>query len=131
MAAAVFPDGTVGARCRRVFPTSVARCPEKCRNVPLGDAGGSSNGATSAVGGGLEPLLLLVDRAQLVSALERPVIRVRGTRPGNAPCPGDVPTAEHSLLRILGHVGALPGVLLRAADIDERLLRVRVREDLV
>src|SRR3954471_7959881 len=67
---------------------------------------------------GREPLFLLVDGPQLGRRLERPVA-VRGSRPRNALCPGDVSAAHGALLRVLRHVQFLAAELIRRAHVDE------------
>ena len=42
-----------------------------------------------------------------------------------------MPAAQHALLRVLGHVGAFAGELLRTADVHQRLAGLHVREHLV
>src|SRR3954454_24374672 len=80
---------------------------------------------------GLEALLADVDGLELVAPLEGRVLR-RGARPRDAARTGDVATAQGAFLRVLGHVGPLAGVLLRRADVDERVTGVpEVGEDVV
>src|SRR5690606_32808688 len=52
-------------------------------------------------------------------------------RPGDRGGAGDVAAAEDAFLRVVGHVGDFAGELLRAADVDERQLCVRVGERVV
>ena len=71
---------------------------------------------------GAQTLLGEVDRLELGAGLERGVLG-GGAGPGHRAGSGDVPAAQGPLLRVVGHVGALAGVLLRRADIDQRVAR--------
>src|SRR4051812_25060221 len=88
--------------------------------------------ADAAVGDDLvvrrQPLLAEVDRLELVAGLEAPVLRGRA-RPRHALRTGDVTAAQGTLIRVLGHVRALAGVLGGRADVDE--LTAEEREDVV
>src|SRR5207247_7283334 len=68
----------------------------------------------------LESLLRLVNRAQLIGRFESS-IGIRRSRPRNALRAGDVPAAQRSLLRIIGHVRPCACVLIRRANIYKRL----------
>src|SRR5699024_9210101 len=69
--------------------------------------------------GGVEAELGLVDRLELGARAEAAVLG-GGAGPGHGAGGGDVPAAHGALLRVVRHVGALAGVLLRGAHVDQR-----------
>src|SRR6266566_1205190 len=73
----------------------------------------------------------LVEFAEFVCALEGPVV-ADGRRPGNRRRGRDVAGALRALLLVAGRGDQVAGVLLRAADVDERLrLLADLRSDRV
>ena len=60
-----------------------------------------------------------VDLAQFISRFERAVIIGRGC-PRDGVGGGNMPSAQSALFRVVRHVGALTGVFLRAAHVDQR-----------
>src|SRR5699024_6914353 len=81
--------------------------------------------ADAAVGDDLAvvaPTRLLDSAVDLLEFCPRAEAAVggRGLRPRDRYGAGDVPAAEHALLRVLGHVGALAGVFVGRAHVDER-----------
>src|SRR6185436_12042393 len=72
----------------------------------------------------LQPRLSFVDGTQLAGGLERAVLGVDGARPGDVGGSRDVPAAQGSLVRVLGHVEALARELGGAAHVDQPALRL-------
>src|SRR6266568_830109 len=79
---------------------------------------------------GVEAELALVQRAELVDALEGAVV-VGRLLPGDIARPRDVATADRALLRVVGHVQQLARVLLGRADVHQRQAPADVRQHVV
>src|ERR1022692_3442647 len=90
--------------------------------------------ADAAVGnnvvGGFQAEVLRVDFSQFVGGLEGGVLVGRNL-PRHTARAGYVAAAQHTLLRILGHVGQFAGVFLGRTHVDQGLARLRVRERLI
>src|SRR3990170_417484 len=107
----------------------------EAQEVPEGEPRVAAALADAAIGDDLlrrvEAVILDVELAQFLRGPEGAVLRVDGAGPGDAARTGNVSAAEGALVGVVGHVQALTRELLGTPHVDELVLRLHVREDLL